>query len=75
VTLVGNVSTLTFIKKSLQLRKLKQIKHPQVFYYKTKKLKIVSNDNKNAFVEADGEFFGYTPVDVSVLPKKIKILQ
>lgn len=74
VTVVGDVSTFTFLKHYFKLRKEKKINHPQVFYYKTKKIEIKNLGKNKSPLEADGEFFGYTPAKIKIIPNKIKIL-
>jgi len=74
ITLVGEVKTLTFLKYITKLRKNKRIIHPEVFYDKTKKLSIKNLSNQESPLEADGEFLGYTPIDVSISTKKIIVL-
>lgn len=74
VTLVGNVKTFTFLRYSIKLRKEKELKHPQVFYYQTKKLIIENLSQQKSPIEADGEFLGYSPLEVSISAQKMKIL-
>ncbi|MBN2662687.1 MAG: YegS/Rv2252/BmrU family lipid kinase [Bacteroidales bacterium] len=74
VTLVGNIKTFTFLRYSLKLRKEQELKHPQVFYYQTKNLKIENLTLQKSPIEADGEFLGYSPLEISISAQKMKIL-
>lgn len=74
VILVGDVKTTTFLKYSVKLRKEQRLNHPQVFYYRTKKLKIENLTNQKSPVEADGEFLGYSPVEITISSQKMKVL-
>lgn len=74
ITLVGNVKIGAFLKYFPSLRRQEKIIHPEVFYYKTKEIDVIPIDEKKYPIEADGEFFGYTPLKVSVLNNAIKLL-
>lgn len=73
ITLIGNVKITEFIKYFPKLRKCQKINHPNVYYHKTKKI-TVQHPKNIAFIEGDGELFGSTPTEITILPKKINIL-
>lgn len=48
--------------------------HPVVSLHQVENINVVSKDTNQFFIEADGEFLGETPVDISILPKALKII-
>ena len=72
VTLIGDVSTFDYFTKIGQLKKGLKIKHPQIEYHQTKKAFITST--LPIGIEADGEYLGTLPAEVSILPKAIQIV-
>lgn len=73
ITHIANVSMFDFLFYLRALKKCKKITHPEAKYFKAKRLE-VSSEDKNAAVEADGEFIGYLPLKVEVIPEKINFL-
>ena len=49
-------------------------KHPKVTYFRTDKLRIESGDDSDPMVAFDGQEYGKLPVELSVLPKALKLL-
>ena len=74
VTLVGDIKLTTFMKYYSRLRKKEHIHHPAVTYHKTQFIEIQAIKNDKYPLEADGEFFGYTPATIEILPKTLKLL-
>lgn len=66
VTLIGNVSLLTYLKYLGKLKKGKKINHPEVKYYQTKNVKI-NTINPKEKIEADGELFGNSIKEIRIL--------
>lgn len=73
ITHIGNVSMFDFLFYLSRLKKCKKITHHEAKYFKAKHLE-VSSEDKNAAVEADGEFIGYLPLKVDVISEKILFL-
>jgi YegS/Rv2252/BmrU family lipid kinase len=73
ITHIGNVSMFDFLFYLGRLKKCKKLTQPEAKYFKAKHLE-VSSEDKNAAVEADGEFIGYLPLKVDVIPQKIAFL-
>ena len=73
VTHVGNVSMFDFLMHLGSLKKGKKINHPEAQYFKAKNIKVTSDDKTSA-VEADGEFIGYLPLKINILPQQISFL-
>lgn len=72
VTVIGDVSVLDYIRYLPILRHGDKIPHTQVTYTTTDMVTVTTNSP--APIEADGEFIGYSPLTVTVLPNKISIL-
>lgn len=71
LTIVGNVGMTDFLRHLPSLKKGKKINHPEIFYLKTKKVKLIGIGG----VEVDGELPGFSlPVDIRVVPKVLKLL-
>lgn len=49
-------------------------RHPKVDLFQTQRIEISSLDAQPIPVEADGEFLGYTPVRIEIIPKALRIL-
>ena len=73
VTHIGNVSMFDFLKHLNALKKGKKIKHAEAQYFKARHIEVTSEDKKSA-VEADGEFIGYSPLKIDILPQQISFL-
>jgi len=68
----GDVSVLEFIKYSGHLKAGKKIIHDKVFYNETESMSLSAESP--CAIEADGEFLGWLPARVSLLPKHISFL-
>jgi YegS/Rv2252/BmrU family lipid kinase len=68
---VGNVGLREFIGKHHQLREGHLIDHPEVHYHRCRSLSVESAHRLG--VEADGEFLGYLPATVRILPAAIRM--
>ena len=73
LTQIENISMFDFLFHLSALKKGKKIIHPEAKYFKATQLE-VSSEDKDAGVEADGEFIGYLPLKVDVIPEKINFL-
>ena len=69
--IVGNVGLREFIGKHHQLREGHLIDHPEVHYHRCRTLSVESAHRLG--VEADGEFLGYLPATVRILPAAIRM--
>jgi diacylglycerol kinase (ATP) len=70
--LAGRVSVAEFIWHSEKLKRAKKIKHPQVEYNQAKCIEITSSSI--CAIEADGEWVGYLPATVEIVPARIRVL-
>ena len=73
ITQIGDVSMFDFLFYLGALKKGKKISHPEAKYFKATHVE-VSSDDKEGAVEADGEFIGYLPLEVDIIPEKIHFL-
>ena len=73
ITRIGNVSLLDYFKNLGKLKKGKLIKHPEVDYKTIQNINVFHQDQPCP-IEVDGEFIGYTPVNVQILAQKVKFL-
>jgi YegS/Rv2252/BmrU family lipid kinase len=73
ITRVGDASVLDFARKFRQIRRGKRLQHPAVSYARAGRIS-VAGEGGEAPVEADGEFLGYTPLEISMLPAAIRLL-
>lgn len=72
VTIVGDVSLWTYLKKLLPLKRGKTIKHPQVIYKSCSEIEVKSKEVCG--IEADGEVIGVTPAKFFSVPEAINII-
>ena len=72
VTIAANISTYDYIKNLPTLKSGGYIRHPQVFYKETTSLRLDSPEK--CPIEADGEMIGFTPAQVTILPKRLRFL-
>ena len=74
LVLLANVSLLDYIKNVSKVKKGKKIKHPEVSYHKTSFCKITSTD-KDCPIDMDGEFIGYTPLELKLMPLSVTLIK
>lgn len=73
ITCIGNVSLMDYFKNLGKIKRGEIINHPEVNYSDMKSIDVFHND-KSCPIEVDGEFIGYTPVSIQILPQKLKFL-
>lgn len=73
ITCIGNVSLWDYFKNINNIKKGKIINHDEVKYTTIKCLNVFHVDEPCP-IECDGEFIGYTPVTIQILPKQLKFL-
>ncbi len=71
LTILGDISLLDYIKNLGNLKKGLKIKHPEVFYTQVESCKIESLEAKECPIDMDGEFIGFTPLQVDLAERKI----
>ncbi|HNW89448.1 MAG TPA: diacylglycerol kinase family lipid kinase [Bacteroidales bacterium] len=73
VTAIGDVSLFDYLKKLSVVRKCKKPDLPELKYYTARELSLESLSGKIPF-EIDGEFVGFTPIKIRVVPAAIKVI-
>ena len=73
ITLIGSVSVKDFVMKFGQLKKGVMIDHPEIFYHQASLIEVTSKSSDCA-VEADGEFLGFSPIRIEILPEELSFL-
>jgi YegS/Rv2252/BmrU family lipid kinase len=73
LTLVGGINIADFLRHVRDLKQAETIDHPEIHYESCHWLD-VSATTGTCPVEADGEFLGYTPARIRILPGRLKFL-
>ena len=50
------------------------MKHPKVRHFRTERIRIESAEDTDIMVDYDGQVFGKPPVELSLIPKAIKLI-
>lgn len=74
VTVAGNLGALGVILATPKFYNGKIGQHPKVALYQTDTLAVQLLEDRPLHVEADGEFLGFGPVEVGVLPGALRFL-
>ncbi len=72
--LVEKIGSQDFVKSLYQLRHVKPVDNPRVHYFQTSQLIIDPLEEREAWVQVDGEFLGKAPIEVRVIPKQVKVI-
>ncbi len=72
--LVEKIGSQDFAKSLYQLRHEKRVDNPRVHYFETSQLIIEPLEEREAWVQVDGEFLGKAPVEVRLLPKQVRVI-
>ncbi|MFN8322967.1 MAG: diacylglycerol kinase family protein [Chitinophagales bacterium] len=70
---VGNIGLLDYFKHLPAIKKCLPIQHPEVKYYTAREIKF-SSTIRDMPVDMDGEFIGYLPMKVTVIPAAIDFI-
>ena len=71
--IIGDVSVFDYLKYLPRIKSGEKITHEKVMYTTASMLSIESRDEECP-IDMDGEFIGYTPIVVEVLPKQVKMI-
>jgi len=74
LTLFKDISPWEVVFKAPQFYSGSVVKHKEAFVTQAKHILIQASEDKPAFVEADGEFLGQTPVEFIMLPKAVQVI-
>ncbi len=72
VVISGDISVKDYLKNVKKIKRGEELSHPKVEYRSASRLDLTSMESCG--IEADGEFIGYLPASISVIPKKINLL-
>lgn len=73
VTLVGDASLTDFALNLPRLKSGTRLDHPEASYHHAGRLDI-ETEGESAPLEVDGEFLGFTPAAIEILPQKVRFL-
>lgn len=73
ITLVGDASAADFALNLRRLKKGTRLDHPEASYHHARELRVECTAD-SAPLEVDGEFIGYTPATIRILPQRIRFL-
>lgn len=72
VVIIGDITIYDYLKQVGKIKKGKKIEHPKLEYKQASTIKLEAEEPCG--IEADGEFLGYTPCELTVLPRHLKYL-
>lgn len=73
LAILGDVSIWDYIKNLNNVKKSLHVKHSEVFYKEAVGCKIEALENECP-IDMDGEFIGYTPVEVKLYERKVRFI-
>lgn len=73
IVILEKISLWEFFRHLSKVRRGELIKHPKVYYLQTTTCNISSPEP--CPLDLDGEFVGYTPIEMQMLPAAIRVLQ
>jgi diacylglycerol kinase (ATP) len=73
MVILGEVSLIQFLKLSVTFKKCRKVIHPQIVYKTAEEITIHSMSRPQP-IDMDGEFIGYTPMNIKVQPGAITFL-
>jgi diacylglycerol kinase (ATP) len=73
LTIIGDVSLWDYVKNLSNVTKSRHIEHSEVFYKEAASCKIEALENECP-IDMDGEFIGYTPIEVKLHDRKVRFL-
>ena len=65
LVILGNVSLMDYLKNMSKIKKGEILEHPEILYEQVRSCRIESIDGECP-VDMDGEFIGYTPVELNI---------
>jgi YegS/Rv2252/BmrU family lipid kinase len=72
VVISGDISIRDYLKNIKKIKGGEELTHSKVHYKTASKLNLTSTNSCG--IEADGEFIGYLPASITIIPKKINLL-
>jgi len=73
IVILADVTLFDFLKLSNTAKKCKKVTHPQVIYKTAREITIGSASTPQP-IDMDGEFIGYTPMNIKIHPRTLNFL-
>ena len=73
VVVIGAISMFDYLKNLGNIKKSKKIEHPEVKYLTTSEI-VIESPVAGLPIDMDGEFVGYTPITMKVVPAAIRFI-
>jgi len=73
ITCIGDVSLIDYFKNIRNIKRGVILEHSEINYTSIQNIQIY-HTKKASPIEVDGEFIGYTPISIQILPDKVKFL-
>lgn len=73
VALGGDISLWDYLKNLHSIWQGEEIDHPEAYYHSAEKVRVDSLTTPLP-IDMDGDFVGFTPLEVSILPKAIRFI-
>jgi diacylglycerol kinase (ATP) len=70
---IGDISILDYLRNLGRIKKCLKLEHPKVQYASAKQI-LVESTEKELPIDMDGEFIGYTPLKIRVIPGAVNFL-
>lgn len=74
LTVAGPVSKLGVLVNTPRFYNGHLDRHPKVDFYQTESVRVTSLGPDPIPVEADGEFLGFTPVQIEIIPRALQVI-
>ena len=74
ITIARNLTKLNVIKSLPLLYNGKLDQHPLISLHHTQQIRINSSDGAPTFLEADGEFLGESPIEITLVEKALQVV-
>lgn len=73
IVILAEASLIEFLKFSVTFKKCVKIDHPQIIYKSAKEISVDSLSTPQP-IDMDGEFIGYSPMKIKILPRVLSFL-
>ncbi len=71
IVLATEITLWEYLKNLTKIRACKKVEHPKMNYLRAKEIFV---ETENQPIDMDGEFIGYSPMKISIVPHAIQIL-
>jgi len=75
ITFIENISKMEVVGQLKNLYDGSFVKHPKVKSFRTTHIGMEAKEGQTLYLQADGEFLGLAPLQLEILPKRLKILK